>query len=108
MASPIFVFRSIHETDIPETGADADWRQVIRVLAGCGGGGDKYGGGDNSKKKIKARQHPAPPAPATGVTLTGMAATGAAFVGATVQVIDSTGKVVGTSAPGGGRWHLPG
>lgn len=30
-----------------------------------------------------------------------MAATGAAFVGATVQVIDSTGTVVGTSAPVG-------
>jgi hypothetical protein len=56
-------------------------------LTGCGGGG----GGTTT---------PTPESPAT-ITLSGMAATGAAFVGATVQVIDSTGKVVGTSAPVG-------
>lgn len=56
-------------------------------LTGCGGGG----GGTTT---------PTPETPAT-ITLSGMAATGAAFVGATVQVIDSSGKVVGTSAPVG-------
>jgi hypothetical protein len=61
---------------------------TVIALAGCGGGG-----GDSTST-------PTPPVPTT-VTLSGMAATGAAFVGATVQVIDSTGKVVGTSAPVG-------
>lgn len=55
----------------------------LLTLSACGGGST-----------------PAEPA-APVVTISGVAATGAAFVDAVVSVIDSTGAVVGTSAPVG-------
>lgn len=59
---------------------------AILTLSACGGGGDSGGG---------------TPTPVETVTLSGVAATGAAFADAVVRVIDSTGTVVGTSAPVG-------
>lgn len=56
---------------------------AILTLSACGGGGGST-----------------PPA-TESVTLSGVAATGAAFVDAVITVIDSTGRVVGTSAPVG-------
>lgn len=60
---------------------------AILTLSACGGGG----GGDSGST----------PTPVATVTLSGVAATGAAFADAVVRVIDSTGTVVGTSAPVG-------
>jgi hypothetical protein len=57
---------------------------ALLTISGCGGGGN------TTVTPVT-----------TTVTLSGMAATGAAFVGAVVSVIDSTGAVVGTSAPVG-------
>ncbi len=54
------------------------------ILAGCGGGGSSTAEGPPENKNM---------------VLTGVAATGAAFAGGVVSVVDSTGKVVGTSAP---------
>jgi hypothetical protein len=56
---------------------------AVLTLSACGGGG----GGTST--------------PTESVTLSGVAATGAAFVNAVVTVIDSTGRVVGTSQPVG-------
>lgn len=60
---------------------------VLLMLAGCGGGGSS--------------DSPVSGTPSTTVTLSGVAATGAAFVEAVITVLDSTGAVVGTSAPVG-------
>ncbi len=56
---------------------------ALLTVAGCGGG--------------SASTQPETPS----ITLSGIAATGAAFVDAVITVIDSTGTVVGTSAPVG-------
>lgn len=60
---------------------------VLLTVTGCGGDGSS--------------DSPVTSTPPATVTLSGVAATGAAFVEAVITVIDSTGAVVGTSAPVG-------
>lgn len=63
------------------------------AIAGCGGS-------DSTTSTVPPSGTPTTPEVKT-VVITGVAATGAAFTGGVVSVIDSTGKVVGTSQPVG-------
>jgi hypothetical protein len=73
------------------------------LISGCGGGDIASAPLDQSPVVVPDSPVVVPdsPAPVTSITVSGVAATGAAFVDAVIRVIDSTGAVVGTSAPVG-------
>ena len=72
------------------------------TLAGCGGGG---GGGTSSTSSIPSTSTTtAPTSPTTA--LTGTVAKGAALAGATVTLVDATGKSISTTTAADGTYTL--